>query len=192
MPALSSPEVMVWHMMHYHKCYFLRYFFSTNIAYGNSQCIHMHKCNLLHWCIHGKEPILFYMLPKYGEIIFKRDICTSYHQINPDIIFQAGQWSLQWHHYERNGVSNHQPHNSQLFTEAFIQEQMKTSKLRVAGLCAWNSPVTGDSPHKGPVTRKVFAFDDIMIISHFTGCVCSILSSFNQTLGYCKGTMDFF
>ena len=36
---------------------------------------------------------------------------------------------------------------SRLFTQPFIQAQVKeTSKLRVAGLCAGNSPVTGEFP----------------------------------------------
>ena len=39
----------------------------------------------------------------------------------------------------------------------------KTSKLRVTGLCEWNSPVAGNSPHKGPVTRKMFPFDDVIM-----------------------------
>ena len=37
----------------------------------------------------------------------------------------------------------------------------KTSKLRVTGLCAVNSPV--NSPHKGTVTRKMFPFDDVIM-----------------------------
>ena len=41
---------------------------------------------------------------------------------------------------------------------------MKTSKLRVTGLCAGNSPVTGEFPHKRPVTRKMFPFDDVIMI----------------------------
>ena len=36
----------------------------------------------------------------------------------------------------------------------------KTSKLRVTGLCAVNSP------HKGPVTRKTFPFDDVIMGWH--------------------------
>ena len=39
----------------------------------------------------------------------------------------------------------------------------KTSKLRVTGLCERNSPVAGTSPHKGPVTRKMFPFDDVIM-----------------------------
>ena len=34
---------------------------------------------------------------------------------------------------------------------------------RVTGLCAGNSPVTGEFQHKGPVTRKMFPFDDVIM-----------------------------
>ena len=50
--------------------------------------------------------------------------------------------SLQWRHNERDGVSNHQPHDC-LLNLLFRQRSKKTSKLRVTGLCAGNSPVTG-------------------------------------------------
>ena len=39
----------------------------------------------------------------------------------------------------------------------------KTSKFLVTGLCAGNSPVTGEFPHKWPVTRKMFPFDDVIM-----------------------------
>ena len=39
---------------------------------------------------------------------------------------------------------------------------MNTSKLRVTGLCEGNWPV--NSPHKGPVTRKMFPFDDAIML----------------------------
>ena len=52
--------------------------------------------------------------------------------------------TLQWRHNEHNGVSNHQP-AWWLFTQRFILVQIKeTSKLRVTGLCAGNSPVIGE------------------------------------------------
>ena len=38
---------------------------------------------------------------------------------------------------------------------------MVTSKLRVTGLCARNSPV--NFPHKWPVTRKIISFDDVIM-----------------------------
>ena len=42
-------------------------------------------------------------------------------------------------------VSNHQPHDC-LLNHLFRRRSKKTSKLRVAGLCVGNSPVTGEFP----------------------------------------------
>ena len=46
----------------------------------------------------------------------------------------------------------------------FEHRSKKTSKFRVTGLYEGNSPVIGGSPHKGPVTRKMFPFDDVIMI----------------------------
>ena len=56
-----------------------------------------------------------------------------------------GHVSLQWRHNERNGLSNHQPHDC-LLNRLFSCTSKKTSKLRVTGLCEGNSPVTGEFP----------------------------------------------
>ena len=53
--------------------------------------------------------------------------------------------ALQWRHNEREGVSNHQPHDC-LLNRLFRRRSKKTSKLRVTGLCAGNSPGTGEFP----------------------------------------------
>ena len=74
-----------------------------------------------------------------------------------DIFFNPN--SLQWRQNERDGVSNHKPHYY-LLKRLFRHRWNKTSKLRVTGLCAGNSPVTGEFPNKEPVTRKMFPFDD--------------------------------
>ena len=42
-------------------------------------------------------------------------------------------------------ASNHQPHDC-LLDRLFRRRSKKTSKLRVTGLCAGNSPVTGEFP----------------------------------------------
>ena len=42
-------------------------------------------------------------------------------------------------------------------------DQRKHQKLRVTGLCEGKSPVTREFQHKGPVTRKMFPFDDIIM-----------------------------
>ena len=73
---------------------------------------------------------------------------------------------LLWLYSGRDGVSNHQSHDC-LLNRLFRRISKKTSKLRVTGLCAENSPVTGEFPaHKWPVTRKMFPFhDDIMCVT---------------------------
>ena len=70
--------------------------------------------------------------------------------------------TLQWRHNGHDGVSNHQ-HRHCLINRLFRRRSKKTSKLRDTGLCAGNSPV--NSPHKWPVTRKMFAFDDVIMIT---------------------------
>ena len=70
--------------------------------------------------------------------------------------------TLWWGHNERNGVSNHQSHEC-LPNRLFWHRWKKTSKIRVTGLCEGNSPVTMNSPHKGPVTRKILPFDDVIM-----------------------------
>ena len=53
--------------------------------------------------------------------------------------------TLQWRHNGHDGVSNHQPDDC-LLNRSFSRRSKKTSNLRVTGLCAGNSPVTGDFP----------------------------------------------
>ena len=53
--------------------------------------------------------------------------------------------TLQWRHNELDSVSNHQPRDC-LLNRLFRRRSKKTSKLRVTGLCAGNSPGTGEFP----------------------------------------------
>ena len=52
---------------------------------------------------------------------------------------------LRWRHNGYDGVSNHQPHHC-LLNRLFGRRSKKTSKPRVTGLCAGNSPETGEFP----------------------------------------------
>ena len=70
--------------------------------------------------------------------------------------------TLQWRHNDHDCVSNHQPRGC-LLNRLFRRTSKKTSKLRVTGLCVGNSPGPVNSPHKGPVTRKMFPFDDVIM-----------------------------
>ena len=60
---------------------------------------------------------------------------------------------LQWRHNGCDCVSDHQPQDC-LLNRLFRRRSKKTPKLR------W--PV--NSPHKWPVTRKMFQFDDVIML----------------------------
>ena len=66
---------------------------------------------------------------------------------NKSISTGSNTWSisLRWRHNDHDGVSNHQPYD-RLLNRLFGRRSMKTSKLRVTGLCAGKSPVTGEFP----------------------------------------------
>ena len=73
---------------------------------------------------------------------------------------------LRWRYNGCDGVSYHQPHHC-LPNLLFRHGSKKTSKLRVTGLCAGISSVTGEFPashHKWPVTRKMFPFDEAIMV----------------------------
>ena len=73
-----------------------------------------------------------------------------------------GFTSLQWRHNGRDGVSNHQPHHC-----LFNRLSKKTSKLRVIGLCAGNTPVTGEFPAQMDCNAdNVLPFDDVIMMDH--------------------------
>ena len=70
--------------------------------------------------------------------------------------------TLHWRHNDHDGVSNHQPRGC-LLNRLFRRRSKKTSKLRFTGLCVGNSPGPVNSPHKGPVTRKMCPFNDVIM-----------------------------
>ena len=54
-------------------------------------------------------------------------------------------FSLQWHHNERDGVSDHRCLDC-LLGRLFRRRSKKTAKVRITGLCKGNPPVTGGFP----------------------------------------------
>ena len=71
--------------------------------------------------------------------------CDKYIWIPRTCNFREISISLLWCHNGCDGVSNHQLHDC-LLNRLFRCKSKKTSKLRVTGLCAGNSPVTGEFP----------------------------------------------
>ena len=90
---------------------------------------------------------------------------------------------IQWRHNEHDGVSNHQPHDC-LLNSLCRRRWKKTSKLRVTGLCAGNSPVTGEFP-----TQRASNAENVSIWwRHHAGTHAKILTSHhNDILHNVKG-----
>ena len=101
-------------------------------------------------------PVLGGNILPHTEVIHRfANSCLQQH----DILwtFQTNEvTALRWRHNGHDSVSNHQPHLC-LLNRLFTRRTKKTSKLRVTGLCV------GNSPHKWPVTRKMFPFDDVIM-----------------------------
>ena len=62
-----------------------------------------------------------------------------------DALLSYKPLTLQWRHNGPDSVSNHRPHHCSR-NRLFRRRSKKTSKLRVTGLCAGNSPETGEFP----------------------------------------------
>ena len=83
----------------------------------------------------------------------------------PRYVGDHNSLTLQWRHNGRDDVSNHQSPDC-LLNLLFGRRLKKTSKLRVTGLCAGNSPVTGYFPaHIASNADKMFRFDGVIMIA---------------------------
>ena len=117
--------------------------------------------------------VLSYM----GNIITANDLATEGAD-SPGIDLIISEYScrpqsLHWRHNDHDGVSNHQPHGC-LLNRLFRRRSKKISKLRVTGLCEGSSPGPVNSPHKWPVTRKMFPFDDVIM----DPSLCAVIAVF--------------
>ena len=97
----------------------------------------------------------------------------EHHENHYNLIFHniktrnTARLPLQWCHNEYDGVSNHQSHDC-LLNRLFKRTSKKTSKLSVSGFREGN---LSDSPHRGPVTRKMFLFDDVIMHIYTFACI---------------------
>ena len=95
---------------------------------------------------------------------------------------------LHWRSNDHDGVSNHQPHGC-LLNRLFRGRSKKTSKFRVTGLCVGNSPGPVNSPHKGPVTRKMLPFDDV-IMRRIWVVLCFVVVRHHTVMTLWRHTME--
>ena len=104
--------------------------------------------------------VTLHMLNCKAHLIYSDFIFTHLKKTVSGIKILDCIWTSLWWHNEGGGVLNHQPHDC-LLNRLFRRRSKKTSKLLVTGLCAGDSPVTGETPHKEPVTQKMFSFNDV-------------------------------
>ena len=98
---------------------------------------HRHTHTVLLWCV----------------VFGLNDACRLSHSISFTCQYNSGLFDCywisdmtsQWRNNERDGVSNHQPHDC-LLNRLFRRRSKKTSKLRVTGLCAGISSVADYFP----------------------------------------------
>ena len=69
-------------------------------------------------------------------------------------------------------------------------DQRKHQKLCVIGLCVGNSPGPVNSPHKGPVMRKMFPFDDVIKAVYLTWRLLCAICIFADLRWIWSGPMD--
>ena len=106
-------------------------------------------------------------------------ICPHWHNtfsLNPS---SCKTKTLQWHHNDRFGISNDQPHDC-LLSCIFRHRSKKTSKPRVTSLCEGNSQVTGEFPAQRPVMWKMFPFDDLImayLFYHYIDVIMTTVAS---------------
>ena len=93
--------------------------------------------------------------------------------------------SLRRRHNDRDSVSNHQPHDC-LLNRLFRRRSKKTSKLRVTGLCAVNSPGTGEFPAQMASNAENVS---IWWRHHVTGVVRHLYDVTAMTFASCNSSL---
>ena len=97
----------------------------------------------LRWVYRGLCSDVIYWINLFASSI--RPLSVQNWARSPSVKAMTGVRSLLWPHNGRGSVSNHQPHDC-LLKRLFRRRSKKTSNLRVTGLCAGNSPETGEFP----------------------------------------------
>ena len=129
----------------------IRIIFIKEKVFANAVC---KKTALLHMLRHYSViymSVMAYQITSNSTVCLKIVYGDDKHQNSTLLAFcewkqmVSNAETLRWRHNGIDGVSNHQPHHC-LLNRLFGCRSKKTSKLRVTGLCAGNSPGTGEFP----------------------------------------------
>ena len=136
------------------------------LCYSRNKVMFVFSLFVLFMIMHMKCVISIHMVIYNNPI----DFCTQFYQNGLPLIpvgisnnMPSKVWdALQWRHNGCDCISNHQLHHC-LRKRLFRRRSKKTSKLRVTGLVRGIHRWPVNSPHKEPVTRKMFQFDDVIM-----------------------------
>ena len=96
---------------------------------------------------------------------------------------------LQWRHNGHDGISNHQPHDC-LLNRLFRRRSKKTSNSALPVFVRGSHWSAVKSPHKGPLTWKMFTFYDAIMASVVWSCH-SILDWYCQSVSMNQQSVNF-
>ena len=150
--ASQTTSLVIVYSTVYSGAYWSKHQSSASLAFVRG--IHRGPVNSPH-----KWPVTRIMFP-FDDVIMNQCQTTSCNPHSPSAWIRI---TLQWRHNGPDGVSNHQPYDC-LLSRLFRRRSKKTSSASLAflrGIHWW--PV--NSPHEGPVTRKMFPFDDVIMSS---------------------------
>ena len=142
------------------------------VSYESSWDIFIHTLSLVSFVNHLDIRLFVFLVSQFIHFSTYIPSCHTFISIASllsYILMLMHTIPLHWCHNDQDSISNHQPHDC-LLNHLFGRRSKKTSKLRVTGLCAGNSPGPVNSPHKGPVTRKMFPFDDVIMTPKVCCC----------------------
>ena len=128
----------------------------------------------MHFFFHSGKCVWKYRLG-YGGILSRG---RWVHSSGTETEISGERGPLRWRHNGRDGIANHQPHDC-LLNRLFRRRSKKTSKLHVTGLCAGNSPVTGEFP----VQRASNADNFSIWWRHHQYCSCTVDNLSTQGVG---------
>ena len=142
-----------------------------------------HCSTVVYWCTRN---FVRWFDCRYGESkldifhITRHRLHNSYMSLSKTIcLYYKWHVTLQRRYNGRDGVPNHQPHDC-LLNRLFGCRSKKTPKLRVTGLCAGIHRWPVNSPHKGPVTRKLFPFDGVIMSTSNETSVSAMSCQYHQ------------
>ena len=99
------------------------------------------------------------------DVTMYKRLCVTHHELimftGPILRHHSVNYVLRWRDNERDGVSNHQPHDClhNRYSGADQRKHQSSASLAVVrGIHQW----LVNSPHKWPVTRKMFPFDGVI------------------------------